>query len=470
MTARSALAALALLLGCGGAAPSASSAQQADSGALAPPLPPPAASIDESRRTAITRAVEMVSPAVVTVQTEMVERVPVGPLESFFGGRSGERVTPGLGSGFVIRSDGLIVTNAHVVSGAQRVSVAFQDASTHPAQVVGIDEANDLALLRIDAQDLPAVRLGTSSNLLVGEWAIAIGNPFGFLLGNAEPSVTAGVISATGRNLVTGGQGGATIDMIQTDAAINPGNSGGPLVNAAGEVIGVNSSIFSPTGGSVGLGFAIPIDRARHVVEDLLRYGEVRRPWIGVQLRTSGAGNPRELLRQGVVLGSVVRGSPAEQAGLRPGDVIERAGERTLRNPYDWHAVLLDARVGERLPLVVRRDGRAVETTVLVSDLPEVRAPKVEVLRELQLVTLTPAIRAERQVAARAGALVYRVTDRMAEELGLLAGDVIVQVNRVAVTSAEEVQRALDYYAGRGPIRIYFERAGRIYFTDFTIQ
>ena len=458
----------ALIVGCGGAAPSASSAQGAVD--TLPVLPPPAASVDDSRRTAITRAVQLVAPAVVTVQTEVIQQVPVDPFEAFFGGRSAQRVTPGLGSGFIVRDDGVIVTNAHVVSGAQRVSVAMRDATVYPARIVGVDEANDLAVLKIEAENLPTARLGESRSLLVGEWAIAIGNPFGFLLGNSEPSVTAGVISATGRNLVTGGEGGATIDMIQTDAAINPGNSGGPLVNAAGEVVGVNSSIFSPSGGSIGLGFAIPIDRVRHVVEDLLRYGEVRRPWIGVQLRVLDTRNPREILQQGAVIGQVVRGSPADAAGLRPGDVIARVGDREVRNAYDWQAVLLDTRPGERLALVVRRGDATREATVVVADLPEVSAPKVEVLRELQLVTLTPAIRAERGVGSRAGALVYRVTERMSTELGLLEGDVIVQVNRTSVSSAEEVQRAIDYYAGRGPIRIYFERSGRIHFTDFVIQ
>jgi Do/DeqQ family serine protease len=458
-----------VLLGCSGGAPAASGQTAADSAAAVLP-PPPTASVDDGRRTAITRAVQLVAPAVVTVQTEMVERVPVDPFEAFFGQRSGSRVIPGLGSGFIIRDDGMILTNAHVVSGAQRVSIAMRDATTYPAAIVGVDEANDLAVLKIEAASLPTVRLGTSASLLVGEWAIAIGNPFGFLLGNSEPSVTAGVISATGRNLVTGGEGGATIDMIQTDAAINPGNSGGPLVNAAGEVIGVNSSIFSPSGGSIGLGFAIPIDRARHVAEDLIRYGEPRRAWIGIQLRPAATPNPRDVLRQGAVIGTVVRGSPAAAAGLRPGDVIERANGRAVRNPYDWQAVLLDTRVGARLPLVVRRGGRQVETSVVVADLPEVGAPKVEVLRELQLVTLTPAIRAERGVRTSSGALVFGVTERMSQELGLLQGDVIVQVNRTSVNSAEEVQRAIDYYAGRGPIRLYFERGGRVYFTDFVIQ
>src|SRR6266540_6835000 len=257
----------------------------------------PAQRTDEiaaGRRTAITAAVERVAPSVVTVQTEVVERVPADMFEQFFGGRSGTRSAAGLGSGFIVREDGVILTNAHVVTGASRISVAMRDGPTYPAKLLGADESNDLAVIKIDAKGLPVAPLGNSSSLLVGEWAIAIGNPYGFLLANTEPSVTAGVVSGTGRNLATEGQGsGVYVDMIQTDASINPGNSGGPLVNAGGEVIGVNSSIFSPSGGSIGLGFAIPINRAKRVTDDLLAHGVVRRPWIGIQPQLARAGAGR---------------------------------------------------------------------------------------------------------------------------------------------------------------------------------
>src|SRR5215212_6023495 len=224
--------------------------------------------IATGRRTAITSAVDRVAPSVVTVQTEVVERVPADVFEQFFGGRSGTRSAAGLGSGFIVREDGVILTNAHVVNGASRISVALKDGLTYPAKLLGADETNDLAVIKIEAKGLPVAPLGNSSNLLVGEWAIAIGNPYGFMLANTEPSVTAGVVSGTGRNLAAESQGGGVyVDMIQTDASINPGNSGGPLVNALGEVIGVNSSIFSPTGSSIGLGFAIPINRARRIAE-----------------------------------------------------------------------------------------------------------------------------------------------------------------------------------------------------------
>jgi serine protease Do len=430
-----------------------------------------AANIPASRRTAITAAVARVAPSVVTVQTEMVQRVAADPFEAFFGGRSGTQTSAGLGTGFIIRPDGVIVTNAHVVAGATNISVMLRDGTTYPAKTIGTDETNDLAVLKVDAKNLPVAPLGDSDNLLVGEWAIAIGNPYGFMLGNPEPSVTAGVISGVGRNLVARGEGpSAYFDMIQTDASINPGNSGGPLVNADGEVIGVNSSIYSTSGGSIGLGFAIPIDRARRVAEDLLTHGRVRRPWIGVQLEQVTTQNPRDLIARGAQVANVAPSSPAEQAGIRPGDVIVRLRDRTIRNRFDWEAALLDLRVGDKVPLTVRRGDRDVAVTVSIADLPEVSAPKVEVMRELQLVTLTPAIRAERGILSSRGALIYKASDRITQELGMQAGDVIVQINRTPITSAEDVSRALDYYAGRGVIRLFFERQGQIYPTDFVIR
>jgi serine protease Do len=429
------------------------------------------AAISDSRRTAITSAVARVAPAVVTVQTEVVERVPVDFIEQFFGGRSGERSRAGLGTGFVIRSDGVIVTNAHVIAGASRVTIMTRDGRTHPARLLGADETNDLAVLKVETSGLPVAPLGDSDSLVVGEWAIAIGNPYGFLLGNSEPSVTAGVISGVGRNLVERGGGpSAYFDMVQTDASINPGNSGGPLVNADGEVIGVNSSIYSTSGGSIGLGFAIPINRARRVVDDLLEHGVVRRPWVGIKLRVERAANVRDVLSRGVVGASVTPGSPAARGGVRPGDVLLAARGRPLRNAFDWEARLLDLRVGEVLPLRVRRGSREFDLQLPVADLPEATAPRVQVLRDLQLVTLTPAIRAERGIWAQGGAVVYDVSTEMSEVLGLQRGDVILQVNRTPVRSAEDAARAIDYYAGRGPMTVFFEREGQVFRSDFQLR
>lgn len=220
----------------------------------------------------------------------------------------------------------------------------------------------------------------------------------------------------------------------------------------------------------MGLGFAIPIVRAERIADDLRRHGAVRHPWIGVKLQLPTEANLREALTAGAIVRSVVPASPAAEAGIQPGDRLLRAGARPLRNPYDWEAALLSLRVGDRIPITVQREGRETVVQVAIADLPEVSAPRVQVLRELELVTLTPAIRAERGVRTAKGALVFRVSSRVAEELGLQRGDVVVQINRAPVESADDAARALDYYSGRGPIRMFFEHAGRIYATDFMIQ
>ncbi|MDB4908385.1 MAG: putative family peptidase [Gemmatimonadetes bacterium] len=461
------LALLATLMGCRGT-PESSAAQ-----ASAPEASSvnPSSTVTASRITAITRASAKVAPAVVTVQTEVVQRVASDPFEAFFGGRSGTQSQAGLGTGFIIRSDGVIVTNAHVVAGASTVSVMMRDGTVFPAKVLGADETIDLAVLRIESKNLPVVTLGNSDGVVVGEWAIAIGNPYGFMLGNPEPSVTAGVISGVGRNLVSGADGPqAYFDMIQTDAAINPGNSGGPLVNADGEVIGVNSSIYSTSGGSVGLGFAIPINRARRVADDLLEHGAVRRPWVGLKLEARRSDNPRDAIARGAVVAQVVPGSPAARAGMSAGDVITSVNGHAVHNSFDWEGKLLDLRVGETAALVVRRSGRDTPLRVAIADLPDVSAPKVAVLKEVELTTLSQAIRAERGVRSASGAYVFRISDRMQQELSLQPGDVIVQVNRTSVASAEDVARAIDYYAARGPVTFFFERNGQIFRTDVYLK
>ena len=429
--------------------------------------------LESSRRTAIVRAAERVAPAVVSVNVIRRETVQARTIyEQFFLPPGAERRVAGLGSGFIIHEDGLVLTNEHVVRGATEVVVTLADGRDFAAEVVGTDEVNDLALLRLgtNGEKLPAAPIGTSDDLLIGEWVVAIGNPFGYLLSNTEPTVTAGVVSGIGRNIIPtdGEQRGYYLGMIQTDASINPGNSGGPLVNAQGDVIGVNSSILSRTGGSEGLGFAIPIDRARSVVLDLIDDGIVRRPWTGIELEPASENRFGRSRR--VRVAGVAPGSPGEASGLRVGDVIQSAGGHPIRTTLDWEAALLEARVGQPLRVAV---GEGVEPDRVVSlvpaDLPSLAAERVSALEDFELITLTPAIRSERGLAREQGALIVGLSD-VARRLGLREGDLIIAINRYAVTSAEEAASLLDrlqQVPGRVGVRLLVEREGREFYAGF---
>ena len=425
--------------------------------------------INASRRNAIVVASQRVAPAVVSVNVIRRETVvPRTAWEQFFG-YGGTRETQGLGSGFIISADGLVLTNEHVVRGATEIVVTLSDGRDFAADIVGTDQVTDLALLRVrNASNLPVAPLGTSRNLIIGEWAIAIGNPFGFYLSNAEPTVTAGVISAIGRNLIPEGDEsqGLYLDMIQTDASINPGNSGGPLVNALGQVIGVNSSILTRSGGSVGLGFAIPIDRARRIAEDLQREGRVRRVWTGIDVAPADVNEFGRSRR--VQVERIAPGSPAAQGGLKPGQVITRVGGRPVYNPLDWEARLLDARVGQPLEIAVLDGSRERTITLRPSDLPSVTAERVSALSDnFELITLTPAVRAERNVQSRAGAVVTNVSDVVASRLGVRPNDVILEINGAPIRSAEEAAEQLNRAARQGAVRMYIERRGRLQSVSF---
>ena len=435
---------------------------------------PPQEAIEASRRTAIVRAAERVAPAVVSVNVIRRETVRARSLwEQFFVPPGAERQVQGLGSGFIIHEDGLVLTNEHVVRGATEVVVTLADGRDFASELVGTDEVNDLALLRFEPGDapLPVTPLGTSEDLLIGEWVVAIGNPFGYLLSNPEPTVTAGVVSGLNRNIIPSGEGnsGYYLGMIQTDASINPGNSGGPLVNAAGDVVGVNSSIFTRSGGSEGLGFAIPIDRARNVVLDLIDDGEVRRPWTGLELEPA---DPNRFGRSRQVrVAAVAPGSPADSAGLEPGMLVRSANGRPIRTPLDWEAAMLEVRVGHTVSLRVGENG---ERTVLLqpADLPSLVAERVNALEEFELVTLTPAIQSERGLRSGSGALIVGVSDAVRRVTALRPGDLIIAINRVPVGSAEEtaeILRRLQDAEGRVAVRMLVERNGRQLYTQFSL-
>jgi serine protease Do len=432
---------------------------------------PRTTAINEARQSAIVDAAARVSPAVVSVNVLKRRRqVTRDPFDFFFVPRESERTVEGFGSGFVVSRDGVVITNQHVTDGADQIVVTMRDGRDYPAKLLGEDPLTDIAVLKIEGTDLPTTPLGASSDLQIGEWVVAIGNPYAYLLGNTEPTVTAGVVSAVGRNLLPSrGQAGVYVGMIQTDAAINPGNSGGPLANALGQVVGVNSSIFSNTGGSVGIGFAIPIERALRVAQELRRYGKVRRAWVGLDV--AGAQDLRAWKTAGGLrVAEVAAGGPAQRAGVTADDVLIEAGGRRLRTFLDWEAVLLDTGPGDTLVVRSRRGERDRTSRMVVADLPTSVAEKVSVLGDLKVITLTPAVRQERSIQVDQGVLIYELGPESQRATGLQPGDVIFQINRQKVGDADELQRAFRAATGGGAITVWFERRGNVGRATFYVQ
>ncbi|ARA94285.1 2-alkenal reductase [Rhodothermaceae bacterium RA] len=338
--------------------------------------------IQRSRQTAITRAVEVVTPAVVSVNVIEVQRLRYrDPFEGFFndpvfdyffGQRRPyyvERPVQSLGSGFIISPDGYLVTNDHVAGNATEITVAFPDGRTLPARLVGTDPATDIALLKIDTDEpLPYLTFAEDPPI-VGEWVIALGNPFG-LFEAADPTVTVGVVSATNRDLQSNRQGRIYRDMIQTDAAINRGNSGGPLVNALGEVIGVNTAIYSESGGSIGIGFAVPAAKVRRIVEEVRTNGAVDRSYYtGLYVVNMTDRIARALgmtQRRGLFVRDVDPDSPAAQAGILPYDVILSIEGEAINSSDDYVARIYDFRPGDRVSVRLLRDGEERTVTLQI--------------------------------------------------------------------------------------------------------
>src|SRR5207245_307975 len=347
-------------------------------------------------------------------------------------GRVPPRVQRGVGAGFVGNADGYVVTNNHVVDGATEIRVKLADGRELAGRVVGRDPRTDLALLKVDAHGLPTIPLGDSAALKVGEPVMAIGNPFGL-----EQTVTTGIVSATGRVI---GEGPYD-DFIQTDASINPGNSGGPLTNGRGQAVGINTAIVSRSGGSVGIGFAIPVNLAKPVVSQLASAGHVTRGWLGVGIQPLTADLAKSFrLSQtdGALVTSVSAGSPAAKAGLKQGDVIVEYDGRPVGRAGDLPRAVAETPVGRAVPVKVVRDGKPLTLTATVGRLEEAREAKAEPAPGEPALgvtarTLTPTVAQQLGLREQRGVLVVGVNDgSRAEAAGLKAGDIIAEVDHRA--------------------------------------
>ena len=343
--------------------------------------------LTESRENAITRAVSRVSPAVVGINVTQIKQYRArGPfsddpfLQFFFPELQRQRLVKGLGSGFIISPDGYIVTNEHVVHDASEIIVTLPDKTKYDAEIIAADYISDIALLKISGRrKFPYTILGNSDDLMIGEWSIAIGNPFGLFEIGAHPSVTIGIISALDRDF--GKQDNQRIyqDMIQTDASINGGNSGGPLVNSLGEVIGVNTFIYSGSEtmtASIGLGFALPINRVKKIVRDLKEYGAVNRSfWTGLEVEDLNPLIARYLGkndRLGVIISNIEPNSPAEKAHLKVGDIIVEVNDNKISNTRDIWSIIenMDIKGGDNLKLKIFRDQKYINVKIQLEKLP----------------------------------------------------------------------------------------------------
>ncbi|MDF1536710.1 MAG: DegQ family serine endoprotease [bacterium] len=433
---------------------------------------------------------EELSPAVVNISTATVvkegqARHPFGKeedspfreffgdefLKRFFGERGPQRPFKqrSLGSGFIINEEGYIITNNHVVAEADEVVVILEEGDEYPAEILGTDEKTDLALIKIEPKNggLPLCRLGDSDKARVGDWVLAIGNPFG--LGH---TVTAGIVSAKGRELGAG----AYDDFIQTDAAINPGNSGGPLFDTAGNVVGINSIIYSRTGGNQGIGFAIPINLAKAIVSQLKEKGEVTRAWLGVLIQQITP-DMQEALglseRKGALVADVVQDGPAAKAGIQRGDVIVRFNGEVVESQHQLPTMVAYLQVGTGVEVVALRDGKEKKFTVTLEEMTDEATPvgsfgeDKEMKGELGLTVqnITPEIAERLDLGTSRGVLVSGVEPGSpAAEAGLARGDVILEVDRQEVSDVAALSSVLEKSKDKASVLFLVNRGGRTIF------
>ncbi len=423
------------------------------------------------------------TPAVVNISTTQIVKNPMAfkgggnpndPFQpffhQFFGNIPQTSRVRSLGSGFIIRADGYIVTNNHVVDHATDIRVKLQDGREFPGTVVGRDPMTDLALLKVDATSLPTIPLGNSSKMAVGEPVMAIGNPFGL-----SGTVTTGIVSAEGRVI---GEGPYD-NFIQTDASINPGNSGGPPVNSLGEVVGINTAIFSQSGGSVGIGFAIPINEAKTVLPQLLTKGHVTRGYLGVSIQSLNPGLAKALHLQqdkGALVAQVLPESPAAKAGFKAGDVIVGYDGHPIGASSDLPRLVAATPIGQTATVQVLRDGKPMTLTAEVAELPEPQqqaeaTPSSREQLGISVQPLTPALAKQLGVPDTAGVVVAGVKDGSpAADAGIQPGDVIVEANQKPVKSVGDLRQVLAAQKAGEPTLLRIHRKDASLFIAVTAQ
>jgi len=397
-----------------------------------------------------------VGPSVVNVSTTQVRKAAAdvpSPFDGddpmsqfwqrFFGGRipRGSQRQMGLGSGFIIDRNGTILTNYHVVDGAQKISVTLSDGKSYDAKVLGKDEKTDIAVIKIDAgQDLPAVTLGDSDRLDVGEWVMAIGNPFGL-----DHTVTSGIVSAKGRQIGAGPYD----NFIQTDASINPGNSGGPLINLRGEVVGITTAIYSQSGGNIGIGFAIPTNSIKEVLPQLKDKGRVVRGYLGttVQKITPEIADSLGVKQQrGALVADVVRGSPAERAGIKTGDIITEFNSKEVKDSTELPGLVARVAPGTGTSVKVLRDGKEMTLAITVGEMKDTEVAASGQQGELGLAVqpVTPEVAQSRGLDRAEGLVITEVKPgSAADDAGLREGDLITQINRRPVKNLADYNREM---------------------------
>ncbi|HXW68753.1 MAG TPA: DegQ family serine endoprotease [Dissulfurispiraceae bacterium] len=418
---------------------------------------------------AMAKIAERVTPAVVNISTTRTIKTPVNPLfnDPFFkrffgqGHEGGQRKANSLGSGFIATSDGYIITNNHVIEGAEDILVKLADNREYKGKVIGADSRTDVAVIKINEKNLPTIPWGNSDKLKVGEIILAVGNPYGL-----SHTITMGIISALGRV----GMGISDYEnFIQTDAAINPGNSGGPLVNVKGEVVGVTNAIFSTSGGYQGIGFAIPSDMVKNVMDSIISQGKVVRGWLGVQIQPLTADLARQFgLKDdnGVLLVDVAEGGPAAKAGLKGGDVVVEYDGNKINDPYHFKNMVAETKPGKQATISIIREGNPLTVNVTIGELPvETKAaPNVEIdnaLRGVAVQDLSDEYRQKMNISGKDRGVIVSDIEEDSPALGIInKGDIILEVSHKPVVSSKEYNKIVSGIESRTEVLLLIIRNG----------